>query len=183
MAGGLRQESDWSRQYHLWCSLVVVMLTFCLLRRLQHADIHTLHTVGLPVVADQSLSKSRPGVSLGGISGGDTSGSGLRSCMHSMGHPLCSPPLAQSVTPLRHTHGQEYPFLRCLPFASRVGCSATFSKGKVSAMCAVNLSKRAVVSALAFTSWQKAFAFTARSPRPGPCRSRQTVSGARPPRP
>ena len=123
VAGGLRQESDWSRQYHLWCSLVAVMLTFCLLRRLQHADIHTLHTVGLPVVADQSLSKSRPGVSLGGISGGDTSGSGLRSCMHSMGHPLRSPPLAQSVTPLRHTHGREYPLLRCSPFASCVGCN------------------------------------------------------------
>ena len=98
VAGGLRQESDWSRQYHLWCSLVVVMLTFCLLRRLQHADIHTLHTVGLPVVADQSLSKSRPGVSLGGISGGDTSGSGLRSCMHSMGHPLRSPSLLPIFT-------------------------------------------------------------------------------------
>ena len=70
----------------------------CLLRRLQHADIHTLHTVGLPVVADQSLSKSRPGVSLGGISGGDTSGSGLRSCMHSMGHPLRSPSLLPIFT-------------------------------------------------------------------------------------
>ena len=44
----------------------------------------------------------------GGSPGSDASGSGLRSCMHSMGHPLRSPPLAQSVTPLRHTHGREY---------------------------------------------------------------------------
>ena len=98
VAGGMHHVNDFIWQYQLWCSLVVVMLTFCLLRRLQHADIHTLHTVGLPVVADQSLSKSRPGVSLGGISGGDTSGSGLRSCMHSMGHPLRSPSLLPIFT-------------------------------------------------------------------------------------
>ena len=79
-------------------SLVIVMLTLCLLRRLQHADIHMLYTLGLSVGADQSLSKSRPGVSLGGISGGDTSGSGLRSCMHSMGHPLRSPSLLPIFT-------------------------------------------------------------------------------------
>ena len=69
VAGGMRHETDLSRQYHLRCSLVFVMLTLCFLRGLQHADIYTLHTLGLPVVADQSLSKSHPGVSMGGLSG------------------------------------------------------------------------------------------------------------------
>ena len=98
VADGMHHVRDFIWQYHLRCSLVVVMLTLCFLRRLQHADIFSLHTLGLPVVADQSLSKSRPGVSMGGISGGDTSGSGLRSCMHSMGHPLRSPSLLPIFT-------------------------------------------------------------------------------------
>ena len=68
-AGGMRHETDLSWQYHLRCSLVVVMLTLCSLRGLQHVDIFPLHTLVLPVVADQSLPKSRPGVSTGEGSG------------------------------------------------------------------------------------------------------------------
>ena len=69
VAGGMHHVSDFIWQYHLRCSLVVVMLTLCYLRGLQHVDISTLHTLGLPVVAGQSLSKSHPGVSIGGVSG------------------------------------------------------------------------------------------------------------------
>ena len=69
VAGGMHHVSDLIWQYHLRFSLVVVMLTLCYLRRLQHVDIYTLHTLGLPVVAGQSLSKSHPGVSIGGVSG------------------------------------------------------------------------------------------------------------------
>ena len=66
VAGGMLYEMDLSWQYHLRCLLVVVILTLFSLRGLQHVDIYTLHTVGLPVVADQSLSKSCLGVSMGG---------------------------------------------------------------------------------------------------------------------
>ena len=59
VAGGMRHESDLSWQYLLQCSLVVVMHALCFLRGLQHADIYTLHTLGLPAGVDQSLSKSR----------------------------------------------------------------------------------------------------------------------------
>ena len=66
VAGGMHHVSDLIWQYHLRCSLVAVMLTLCYLRGLQHVGVYTFHTLGLPVVAGQSLSKSHPGVSIGG---------------------------------------------------------------------------------------------------------------------
>ena len=39
VAGGLRHESDFSWQYRLRYSLVVVMLTLCIRRGLQHAEL------------------------------------------------------------------------------------------------------------------------------------------------
>ena len=66
VAGGMHHVSDLIWHYHLRCSLVAVMLTLCYLRGLQHVDVYTLHTLGLPVVTGQSLSKSHPGVSIGG---------------------------------------------------------------------------------------------------------------------
>ena len=59
VAGGMHHVSDLIWHYHLRCSLVAVMLTLCYLRGLQHVDVYTLHTLGLPVVAGQSLSKSQ----------------------------------------------------------------------------------------------------------------------------